>query len=257
MKVKQNKEEWDFYMLTVDSTIASMYLDLGLKRIAPILEKENLFWISIKMNNPREDGLSSQEESKRLWEIEDMIVEQIATRHDIVYVGRMTSKGYRNLYFYFGEEMLIEKTLSSCMEQYSNYEYDFGIKSSDKWNSYLNFIYPSPKLYQSMMNRRVLDYMEEQGDNLEEEREVAHWIHFKSEKERRAYELEVKEKGYKIKRKDLDSTNEEFKYQQVISREDKVNRNEIDKYTIGLWELANKLNGDYNGWEARIINEKE
>jgi uncharacterized protein (TIGR01619 family) len=257
LKAQNHKEEWDFYMLNVDDKIASIYLDLGLKSVAPISGKGNIFWVSINMNNPREDGLSSQEESGKLWEIEDLIVEKINSNHDVVYVGRLTNNNHRDIYFYFGEDKLIDKTLSDCMVKFPNYEYDFGIKENDKWESYFNFLYPSSISYQSIMNRRVLDYMEEQGDKLEKERQVDHWIYFKSEKERSQYEIEVQKKGFKITSKNSDSENGEIKYQLVISREDKVSRNEIDSFTIELWEMANKLNGDYDGWEAPLIIEKE
>ncbi len=257
MKAQSHKEEWDFYMLNVDDKIASIYLDLGLKDVVPISGKENIFWISIKMNNPREDGLSSQEESKQLWEIEDLIVERIKSNHNVIYVGRLTNNNHRDIYFYFGEDKLIDKTLSGCMVRFPNYEYDFGIKENDKWESYFNFLYPSPMSYQSIMNRRVLDYMEEQGDKLEKERQVDHWIYFKSENERNQYEIEVQKIGFKVTGKNSYSENGEFKYQLVISREDKVSRNEIDNFTIDLWKLANKLNGDYDGWEAPLIIENK
>jgi uncharacterized protein (TIGR01619 family) len=257
LKAQNHKEEWDFYMLNVDDKIASIYLDLGLKSIAPISGKENIFWISIKMNNPREDGLSSQEESSKLWEIEDLIVEQISSNHDVIYVGRLTNNNHRDIYFYFGEDKLLDKTLSECMVRFPNYEYDFGIKENDKWESYLNFLFPSPMSYQSIMNRRVLEHMEKRGDKLEKVRKVDHWIYFMTKEDRNKYELEIKKKGFKITDKNFDNENGEYKYKLVISREDKVSRNEIDDYTIELWELANKLNGDYDGWEAPLIIEKK
>ena len=257
LSAQNHQKEWDFYMLNVDDKIASIYLDLGLKNIAPISGKENIFWISIKMNNPRENGLSSQNESSKLWEIEDSIEEQINSKHDVIYAGRLTNNNHRDIYFYFGDDKLIDKTLSDCMVRFPNYEYDFGIKENDKWESYLNFLYPSPMAYQSIMNRRVLESLKESGDTLEKERQVEHWIYFKTEKERSQYEIEVQKRDFKITDKDVDNENNEFKYKLVISREDKVTWNEINKCTIELWELANNLNGDYDGWETSVIIEKK
>lgn len=257
LKAKSHQEEWDFYMLNLDDKIASIYLDLGLKSVAPISGKDNIFWISIKMNNPRENGLSSQEESGKLWEIEDLIVDKINSNHDVVYVGRLTINNHRDIYFYFGEDKMLDKTLSDCMVRFPKYEYDFGIKENDKWESYFNFLYPSPKSFQSILNRRVVDYMEEQGDKLEKERQIDHWIYFKSEKERSLYEIEVQKKGFEITGKNSDIENAERKYQLVISRKDKVSLSELNNFTIELWELANKLNGDYDGWEAPVIIENK
>ncbi|NQX80824.1 MAG: ribonuclease E inhibitor RraB [Flavobacteriaceae bacterium] len=35
-------------------------------------------------------------------------------------------------------------------------------------------------------------------------------------------------------------------------RVDKVGYDEIDEYTLELWEKAQELNGDYDGWETSI-----
>lgn len=56
-----HEEDWDFYFSNVNDIIGSFYLDLGLSKIAPVKDKQHLVWISIKMNNPSEDGLSSNE----------------------------------------------------------------------------------------------------------------------------------------------------------------------------------------------------
>jgi uncharacterized protein (TIGR01619 family) len=253
LKIQSHNEEWDFYMLNIDHKIASIYLDLGLKNIAPVPEKDNVFWISIAMNNPRSDGLSSQEESAKLWEIEDLIVEEITSKHDVIYVGRLTNDNCRDIYFYFGEEPLIDNTLSKCMVRFPNYEYEFGIKENDKWESYLNFLYPSPSVLQSMMNRRVLRHLEKEGDKLEQIREVRHWIYFKTESDRILFETKVQQNDFKIVESNFDSESGDYKL--VLSREDSVSRDEIDTYTIELLELANELNGSYDGWETVLVIE--
>ena len=255
LKAQNHKEEWDFYMLNVDDKIGSIYLDMGLKSIAPISGKDNIFWVSIKMNNPREDGMSSNEESTKLWEIEEVIVEQISADFDVIYVGRLTNDNHRDFYFYFGDDQFIDKSLSRAMVRFPDYEYDFGVKENDKWESYFNFLYPSPRSYQSIMNRRVLDHMEERGDQLEDARPVDHWIYFKTAGDRKEFETEVKKLGFKIKDTSLGKEETAYRYKLVVSREDKISSNEIDTYTVQLWELANDLNGDYDGWETQLIIE--
>ena len=55
-----HEEDWDFYFSNVDDILGSFYVDLGLAKVAPLNDKPNLVWVSVNMNNPREDGLSSQ-----------------------------------------------------------------------------------------------------------------------------------------------------------------------------------------------------
>jgi uncharacterized protein (TIGR01619 family) len=257
MNAQNHTEEWDFYFCRVDDKPASIYLDLGLKEVAPVKDKGNIFWVSIQMNNPKEDGLSSSEESDFLWEIEDQLIASINLKHAAVYAGRLTHNGARDYYFYFGDEVLMDKTVSDVMVNFPAYEYDFGIKENDNWDSYFNFLYPSPRDYQSIMNRRVLTQLEKNGDKLTESREVDHWIFFKSDADRKMFEDEVLKRNFRIKVKDFSKEYGENPYKLVITRGDKVGWKDIDKYTIELWELANQFHGDYDGWECPIIIEKK
>lgn len=228
-------------------------MDLGLKAIAPIKNKGNIFWVSILMNTPKENGLSSNEESENLWEIEDQLTTSINSKHDVVYVGRLTNNGTRDFYFYFGNEIAMDKTVWDIMVKFPGYQYDVGIKENDHWDSYVNFLYPSPKDYQSIQNRSVLTLLEKRGDKLTEMREVDHWIYFKAEADRNKFEDEVLKKGFRIRNKDFSIEYGENPHRLVITRLDKVGWDDIDAYTIELWELANLCNGDYDGWECPLV----
>ncbi|KAA3622978.1 MAG: DUF695 domain-containing protein [Bacteroidetes bacterium] len=256
LNAQNHKQEWNFYFCQVDGKEASIYLDLGLINVAPVPEMDHLFWVSIKMNNPRTDGMSSREESSKLWEIEDFIVEQLVSNHQVIYVGRLTSNNCRDLFFYLGKDKLVEKTLSTSFLKFPEYKFDHGINENDNWDLYLDFLFPDPETYQSIMNRRVLDYMEEQGDQLTQERQVDHWIYFKTESGRDEFEKEVVKRNFKITSRSFVEDTQDLKYQLVISRIDKISLNEIDAYTIELWKLAIKYNGDYDGWEAPLIVDK-
>ena len=257
LNAQNHTEDWDFYLCQVDSMPASIYLDLGLNEVAPIKDKGNIFWISVQMNSPKEDGLSSNEESEQLWEIEDQLTTAFASKHEVVYVGRLTSNGTRDFYFYFGNELLMDKTVSDIMVKYPKYQYDFGTKENDHWDSYFNFLYPLPKDHQSIMNRRVLAQLEKNGDKLTEEREVDHWIYFKTELDRTNFEEEVLKKAFQVRNKDFNNEYGENPYRLVITRKDKVGWGDIDGYTLLLWELADQFNGDYDGWECPVIVEEK
>jgi uncharacterized protein (TIGR01619 family) len=247
------KEEWDFYFSNVDDKPGSFYLDMGLSQIAPIDKMPHFFYVSLKMNEPREDGLSSNNEYKNLIEIEDFLVNTLKTKHDIIYVGRLTSNETRDFYFYTGDTLLIEKTISESFVRFPNYEYDFEIKDDKSWSYYLDFIYPNPKQFQRILNRRVIENLEKNGDKLTLPREVNHWIYFKSKENRDYYVEKVKEKNFKIE--DMDESGDydkEFKYKLRISRIDTVGQSEVDDYVLYLWELANELGGDYDGWETSV-----
>ena len=80
--------------------IGSILVDLGFNDIAPIESKSNLITIKMFMNNPTEDGLSSNEESTILNQIEDYFIDLIVTKYQAVYPGRLKYDGQILSYFY-------------------------------------------------------------------------------------------------------------------------------------------------------------
>ncbi len=250
-----HKEKWDFYFTNVDNKLSSIYLDLGLKHIAPIESQSNIVWISIKMNNPRENGMSSQEESSKLFEIEDKLVDALKKKFNCTYVGRLTSDSKRDLYFYIGNSSLYEKTISEAMLVFPDYKYDYGIKENSDWGGYLDFLYPLPQQYQIMQNRLVVEQLEKGGDKLVKEREVDHWIFFKTDSDKGKFLDQIKNDGFGIVLSNYDKSFGEFPYRLHIKRVDKVDLNSVDEYVLYLWNIANECNGDYDGWETSIEKE--
>lgn len=247
-----HQEEWEFYFSNVNDTLGSIFVDLGLRKVAPLTDKPNVVWVFIKMNNPREDGLSSQEESAILGEIEDALVVKVTSKHNSIYVGRLTSAGNREFYFYFGDTTLYDKTISDVMVAYPEYQYDFGAKEDKEWGGYFDFLYPLPQQFQSIQNRRVIDQLEKGGDKLTKSRDVFHWIYFKTDSDREKFIEKIKNDNFTIVDKGSNKSLGEFSYSLQIKRVDKVDQSSVDEYVIYLWEIADEIGGDYDGWETSI-----
>jgi uncharacterized protein (TIGR01619 family) len=249
------EEEWDFYFSNVDDKPGSFYLDMGLSKIAPVEKMPHFFYVSVKLNDPTEYGLSSKGEYDTLVQIEDKLVNSLKEKHNVIYAGRLTSDGTRDFYFYTSEPLLIEKTISESLVQFPKYEYDYEVKNNEDWSYYLHFIYPNPWQLQSILNRRVIENLEKNGDKLTIPREVNHWIYFKTTEEREKYIVRVKENGFKIEDIDKIDHDKEFKYTLRISRVDNVRHGDLDDYVLYLWDLAQELGGNYDGWETSIETE--
>lgn len=250
-----HEEEWDFYFSNVDDIIGSFYVDLGLVRVAPLIDKPNLVWVSVNMNNPREDGLSSNEEFDTLSAVEDRLKDFMVSKHKSTYVGRLTSDGSRDFYFYMGDTTLYEKTISESMVAFPNYIFDFGIKEDKKWEQYFNFIYPNPRQFQSIQNRRVVENLEKEGDLLLKARPVDHWIYFKSDSDRTDFLKKIEHLKFDIISCDEKTPFGDYPYKLQLSRIDNVDLSSVNNYVLDLWEFANECNGDYDGWETSIEKE--
>jgi len=245
--------DWTFYFSNVNDKLSSIATDLNLTNVAPIKGQENVVYISIKMPNPKDNGLSSNEDADELWKIEDVIISGFDKNNlNYTFAGRLTSDGFRDLYFFGENTILMEKEVSSAMTAFPNFKFDFGHKADKEWSGYFDFLYPLPRQMQIIQNRRVLEQLEKGGDKLTKEREVFHWIYFKTQNELDQFENFTNSLGFKTKNKGKTEQPNEYKFVISISRIDKVGYDEIDEYTLELWQKASDLNGDYDGWETSI-----
>ena len=231
----------------------SIFLNLSLIDIAPIKDYTSVLWLSIDYI-PKENGFPQKEELEKLEAFEDKIVKIFREKFEAIFVGRLTSDNSRDFYFYFKEAPEVDYILSENLKNFTSY--DFYFDDDKNWALYFNVLYPNPKQNQSIINRKVLLNMRKNGDSLQEPREVNHWAYFKSKKDRNTFEKTIRYEKFKIIRKNMDNQ-ENLPYGIVFSRKDKVDFDEIDKYTIELFIIAEKLNGLYDGWETEIVKDKK
>jgi hypothetical protein len=121
-------DDWDFYSLRVDNLPASIFVDLGIGKEAPIRTHGAMAYLRLPMLHPRRDGLSSEEEFDDLIAIEDQLVPKVAQEGTAIFVGRNTSGGNRDFYFYVADTERFEHAIQLAMQQFPSYEYETGTR---------------------------------------------------------------------------------------------------------------------------------
>lgn len=246
-------ERWNFYFCNVNGSLASIFLNLGLANEAPIQSKPKLLWVWIHFNSPRTDGLSSSEEAPKLNEIEDAISKQILGSCDALLAGRITTLGRRELYFYAERIGKFEEIARAALAEFADYKFDLGQREDREWKQYLEVLYPSPEDLQRMGNRDVLEALGKHGDVPHIPRTVEHWLFFRDPENRSACRDALVSMGFT-----LESEYEvegESPHALAISRIQSIEGTLIDQTSIDLMNLAQRFDGDYDGWEAQATTE--
>ncbi|WP_261935496.1 DUF695 domain-containing protein [Sphingomonas bisphenolicum] len=241
-------DNWNFYALLVDDEPASIFVDLGVTKETHIADFPIMAYSRVRMNNPRPDGLSSQDEYDSLISLEKDVAEAAERAGKHLYVGRNTSSGNRDFYFYT-QNHSIEDFLTKAMKKWPLYEYQTGHRPDEQWSTYWRFLYPSPEDFQRIGNRDVVDRLLEQGDRIEEPRTIDHFAVFGSQEDRNIFAEHLVAKGYAIVRK-TDAASGEF--QITFDMTDRPDQ--IDEVTIDLFRAARDIGGEYDGWGCTIVN---
>ncbi|SFG67242.1 DUF695 domain-containing protein [Pontibacter chinhatensis] len=252
MEQTAHEPDWEFHFRSVDSKPGSIAVDLGLAKVAPLAHQPNLLKVSIQMTNPRPDGLSSLQETILLQNIEDDLEDALGQKCGATYAGRLTCGGHRKVYFYLGEPNGYAEHVQEVMQQYNSHAYTLKLIPDKDWNRYFNFLYPEPEQLQSIQNRKVVEELESNGDDLSKARQVDHWIYFKTEADRAAFLQSIAKENYSLVTSDYLASSEDYPHRLHISRTDKVDHQSIDKAVMYLRRLAQRHNGDYDGWETSI-----
>ena len=251
MNNKNLPQNWDFFMCRIEGAPASIRTNLALIEVAPLEGLSQRLQFYIKMQNPRPDGLSSNEEYPILCDIEDAIGEK-AEATGAVSAGVVKSEGFLELWFYTQNAEALAKTCEEALQAFEGYQSGYNIAEDPEWEDYFGFLYPDEFSYQTMQNRKVLMQLEKNGDKMEVPREIDHFIYFKEAAQQQAFAKEVEAKGFKVLLSD-EKTVEERKaenythpYTVQASREDSPL--DIDDIVWDLLELASSFEGEYDGW---------
>jgi regulator of RNase E activity RraB len=246
-------DAWDFYFARVNGALASLFVDLGIRRSVPDPQKPWLLWAWVYFRQPREDGLSSAEEAPRLFQIEDALTKSVEGTTQARLVGRITTAGRREFYFYGARTDGFQEAVVNVLKGFPDYRFDLGNKRDPAWSQYLEVLYPTPRAYQQIQNRRVIEALEKQGDPLTAPRPVSHWAYFPSAEKRAEFGSRVVPKGFKITNEQgSDDPEAKYPYGVTLERTDRVDRDSIDDITLDLLALAQELGGEYDGWETTV-----
>ncbi|TVX96314.1 DUF695 domain-containing protein [Cohnella terricola] len=244
-------DNWNTYLTVIDNKPASFMLDME-----PWKDGSNemfvyLYRLSVTLNEPNENGLTCDKEATKLYEIEDSIHDALDSHY--MFVGRITTNGRRDFYYYTDviEASKLEHLAETNLE---NYSYHFSrIEEQNPGAFYYEFLYPQKSEMQRMINRQIVNKLNELGDILDKPRTVNHWIYFNSSESSHLFMEKVQKDGFLIE----DQDSQDVKIRLRISRNDCVDFHSIGDVTDYLVNAAQEFHGEYDGWETKVFKEPE
>lgn len=245
-------ENWNTYMTNIDNKPASFLLDMEPWGNGEYDHFVHLYQLRLVLNEPTEEGLTTNEEASVLYAIEDAIHDALSGHY--LFVGRITTDGRRDFFYYTDSEDGSELT-SLAAKHIASHKYSVGRVEEDRPRSfYEKVLYPDQLHWKRMLNRQLVDKLTELGDDLKKQRPVNHWIYFSSEESCRLFIEKVQKEGFQIE--DQNRQHDHDQYSLRISRKDEVQLHAINEVTDFLVRAAQECNGDYDGWETQVNEQK-
>lgn len=251
-------EDWNAYLTQIEESLTSILLDMGIANEAPDPQKTWLLRVSIALQTRDDYGMATEEEFAAIQPLEESIVEALEQGLDAVHVGCMTYDGQRVVVFYSPTFEGVDVALAPVMQKHSTHELRSSYQEDAEWGFYFEILFPTPYEMQAMSNASVLHGLLDAGDTLEEARLVSHWAYFPTEQARAQFISSAQERGFQIDEESLQAESDPpnpFGVQ--IDRVDHVDQASINEVTIELFDLADSLEGTYDGWETFVVRSEE
>ncbi len=248
-------DDWDFYFCRIDDRPASTFIDLGAQEFAPSASLPYLGYVRVVLNDATAEGLSSGSEAKTLAMIEDSLDSTLVGPHT-GYVGRCTTAGARDFYFYTSAAEGWKSRVDEAMQGFPAYDYDADTRIDADWSTYLGYLAPGDEDRQRIQNRRVCESLEEGGDALTEPREIDHWAYFADAAQRDSFVADAAELGYAV-RVVIEPEADLPDHGAQVWRSDVPGYETIDDVTLPLFHLAARHGGNYDGWECEVVDDSE
>jgi regulator of RNase E activity RraB len=128
-----------------------------------------------------------------------------------------------------------------------------GEQEDPLWEQYLDVLYPSPEDLERIKNRDLLEVLAEKGDVLTAARDVQHWLYFRSEHARALFREVAANTGFRIVSESHAKGDMPFGIS--VARTQPVKQELIDATVIELLRLAQRFEGEYDGWETPIVSQ--
>ena len=214
--------------------------------------------LRLTMRDPRDDGLSSEDEYAALSLIDEALYNEICTKQNAVYVGRVTYAGLRDFYYYAADAAAAGKAAGRAMHEIPDYKFEILSQPDAEWTTFRNFLLPSPRDRQRMGNRSASDQLRDSGDPLTEAREIDHWAYFPTPDARDDFVSKTTAIGYKLRNAlEPDPATDGTNYGAQIYRSDIPGSELFDAITAELSKIAQECGGSYDGWESPVSAPQE
>lgn len=245
-------ENWDVYPCEVNEAPATILVDLALALDAPQVERPHLVYVWIQLPESGEGGLPTHAALDAVGPLEERLIEALGEQFDARPAGIINTRGRRELYFYSPPTEESGALIAGILEEFPEFVASLGIKEDPEWGHYFEVLFPGPEMLRWMMDRRVVEQLEEQGDPLVVPREVNHYCYFLTADDRGSFEAEVAPLGFAVA-DETEDPEQELAFGACVTRQDPVDLDSINAVTSLLTAAAERADGEYDGWEAAVV----
>ena len=205
--------------------------------------------IVVKFNQVDQSGMGTDEDAASIDDAWDAISPRLNADLRVEFVSRLRYNGEARILIYSpaASRPAIDAAVGRAFPKHSvRVEHH----NDAEWSKYRSAL-PTPSEEQYVLDTLVVDQLRQRGDPLTPKRDVRHHAYFPARAAADSFAEQIAQQGFKVEVEPSDD-----QWLVTASRDDAVDHPQISTITGPLAELAAKLGGAYDGWEAMLVKKK-
>lgn len=245
-------EDWDVYLRRVDGHPAMIFTDLVATE--PDAARPFALRVAIRLVQPGDDGLGTDEETQSLYDLEDGLFQALCgSPLACRYVGRITSRGVREAFYYAASEAEPADSARAVFQQFPAYAPDIHVGADPQWRIYHELLAPGPFERRTIENRRLIDLLRQNGDDPHVPRAVNHYAYFPTPDRRAQFLAQVVNEGFDaVELEPTAKSDPQRPYGVELVRPERVASDWMEALTADLFFRAEACGGRYAGWGTTV-----
>ena len=200
----------------------------------------------------KHDNLDENEQRyEEFLETKESLIIALAYDEMAKYVGSRVVDGWSELYFYASSSKELSSMVSAVLKP-TNYIYESNVVRDSKWDFYLSQLSPSELEYHHIISAKIINQLQEEGDNLEIAREVEHYASFETPTQKNRFVNNLNLDGFVYKD---DIATDEFEHGVALVRKQPIIYDNMKQIVEQLFIEIKKERGFYEGWSTLLVKE--
>ena len=206
-----------------------------------------LFSLFLKFDLQKE----SLEKVDEFYEMKESVILSLENNSLVKYVGQRSIDGWVELYFYaLNSKNLLDKIKTYLNE--SKLMFEQGVVRDTKWDFYTANLMPSELEYCFMESQKIVEILEEEGDNSSLSREVEHYAMFDTDSQKQRFVEVMKSYGFSFKD---DISTDECAHGVALIKEHTLDEETIRETIAQLYEAVKVEHGFYELWSTTLVED--
>lgn len=245
------EEDWGFYERMQGSERMRVLVNRHWKAKQPLEAYPYLLSVTVNLYPFRDRKMPRQQGIKMLESLETELEELLLPDNNAKYVGRINTPTRLEFYYYTNAAVHaidLNRQLNTEDRQYRLQCYS---KPDQAWSFY-SFLLPSELEEMCIHNAQMVYALIHKGDNIEQPRQVYHWLMFQHEEARKEARIAVEQIGYTLEDTKTANQDPKYPYPLVISKVDNVKLETVNARVRELAALLEETGGRYDGWGSAM-----